>query len=199
MTLSLPNGAGAGAPAFYVAGGIDERSNPLAAAESYNMEEDKWEMLPPMIQPHGHRCRGVFIESKFMVSGAGDFDRSAEVFDPTAGAWRRWENMLTFRGEVIRSCLVASSCGELFAFSEQMVIKYDGEKNLWAVVASLPQRVFRVMCATQWRDWIFVNGLDSVAFHQKGVSYLFHPSTGKWIEVKGGCGGMIRCAATVEI
>jgi hypothetical protein len=56
---------------------------------------------------------GVFIESKFMVSGAGDFGRSAEVFDPTAGAWRRWEDMLTFRGEVISSCLVASSCGEL--------------------------------------------------------------------------------------
>jgi hypothetical protein len=86
--------------------------------------------------------------------------------------------MLTFRGEIIRSCLVASSCGELFAFSEKMVIKYDGEKKLWAVVASLPQRFFHVMCATQWHDWIFVNGLDLVEFHPKYVSYLFLLSTG---------------------
>jgi hypothetical protein len=52
----------------YVAGGTNKDSRPLAAAEAYNVEEDKWEILPPMIQPHGRRgCHGVFMEGKFMV------------------------------------------------------------------------------------------------------------------------------------
>jgi hypothetical protein len=64
----------------YVTGGVDERCNPLAVAEAYNVEEDKWEILPPMIQPHGLGCDGVFMEGKFMVFTE---DRSAEFFDPT--------------------------------------------------------------------------------------------------------------------
>jgi hypothetical protein len=65
----------------YVAGrvGVDEPLNPLAAAEAYNVEEDKWEILPPMIQPHGLGCDGVFMEGKFMVFTE---DRSAKVFEP---------------------------------------------------------------------------------------------------------------------
>ena len=46
----------------YVAGWIDESFNSLAAAEAYNVEEDKWEILPPIIQSHGQGCRGVFME-----------------------------------------------------------------------------------------------------------------------------------------
>ena len=76
MTLSLPNGAGARAPAFYVAEAYNVGSNPLAVAEAYNVEEDKWEILPPMIQPHGLGCDGVFMEGKFMVF-TQDGDRSA--------------------------------------------------------------------------------------------------------------------------
>jgi hypothetical protein len=142
----------------------------------------------------------VAVHRKLVLMGGFHMSKKSQMSLPDGAAeLGRWEDMLTFRGEVIISCLVASSCGELFAFSKQMIIKYDGEKNLWAVVASLPQRVFHVMCATQWREWIFVSGLELVDFHQKGVSYLFHPSTGQWIEVKGGCGGMIRCPATIEI
>jgi hypothetical protein len=43
----------------YVIGGISERSNPLAVAEANNVEEDKWEILPPMVQPHDWGCHGV--------------------------------------------------------------------------------------------------------------------------------------------
>jgi hypothetical protein len=93
----------AGGVGVYVAGrvGVDEPLNPLAetrplaAVESYNVEEDKWEILPPMIQPHGLGCDSVFI--------------SAEM-------WRRWENM-RFRGDLWKKCVVSSS-GELYAFSD---------------------------------------------------------------------------------
>jgi hypothetical protein len=51
----------AGGVGVYVAGrvGVDEPLNPL--------EEDKWEILPPMIQPHDLGCDGVFMEGKIMV------------------------------------------------------------------------------------------------------------------------------------
>ena len=61
-SASSSNGLGL----VYVAGGMDENYNSLTAAETYNVEEDRWEILPPMIQQHG-TCHGVFIESKFMV------------------------------------------------------------------------------------------------------------------------------------
>jgi len=120
----------------YVAGGVNEDFHPLAGAEAYNLDEDKWEILPPMIQPHGPGCHGVFMEGKFMVLSGGEINLSAEVFDPRAGTWRRWEDTLEFRGDPWGSFLAASSCGELYGFNEELVKKYDGEKSLWDVVAS---------------------------------------------------------------
>jgi hypothetical protein len=132
MTLSLPDGVAEltclhldsstrlvyviGGVGVYVAGrvGVDEPLNPLAIAEAYNMEEDKWEILPPMIQPHGLGCDNVFMEGKFMVFTE---DRSAEVFEASAGTWRRWENMI-FRGDIWKKCVVSSS-GELYALSDE--------------------------------------------------------------------------------
>jgi hypothetical protein len=179
----------------YVAGGVDERRNPLAAAEAYNVEEDKWKILPPMIQPHGLRCDGVFMEGKFMVF-TRDGDRNAEVFDPSAGTWKRWENM-RFRGDLWKKCAVSSS-GELYAFSgeEHQVMKYDGEKNVWTAVAFLPHFARFVHCVAQFGDWIFVTGGI-----WKIVTYLFNPSTGEWLEVNVGCweGCFVIAAATVEI
>jgi hypothetical protein len=86
MTLGLADGACsidsptglvyvAGGVGVYIAGkvGVNEPLNPLvgtcplAAAEAYNVEEDKWEIIPPMIQPHGLGCDSVFMEGKFMV------------------------------------------------------------------------------------------------------------------------------------
>jgi hypothetical protein len=189
----------AGGIEVYQAGrvGVDEPRNPvspLADAEAYNVEEDKWEILPPMIQPHGLGCDGVFMEGKFMVFVD---DRSVEVFEPSAGTWRRWEN-IRFRGDLWKKCAVSSS-GELYAFSDeqQQVMKYDGEKNVWTAVAFLPQSVHFLNCVTQFGDWIFVAG----GRLQKIVTYLFNPSTGEWFEVN--VGGwedyFLKAAATVEI
>jgi hypothetical protein len=166
----------AGGVGVYVAGrvGVDEPLNPLAgtrllaAAEAYNVEEDKWEILPSMIEPHGLGCDGVFMEGKFMVFTE---DRSEEVFEPSAGTCRRWENM-RFRGDLWKKCVVSSS-GELYTFSDeqQHVMKYDGEKNVWTVVAFLLQSTHFLNCVAQFGDWIFVAG----GRLRKIVTYLFNP------------------------
>ena len=64
---------------IYVAGESDNQ-NELLATETYNVEENTWEILSPMIQPIGE-CDGVFLEDKFIV-----FNRyNSESFDPKTG------------------------------------------------------------------------------------------------------------------
>jgi hypothetical protein len=151
MTLSLPDGATeltclhldsstrlvyvVGGVGVYVAGRVrvDEPLNPLAGtcplatAESYNVEEDKWEILPPMIQPHGLGCDSVFMEGKFMVFTK---DRSAEVFEPSAGTWRRWENM-RFRGDLWKKCVASSSGERLFVSCSYLKLFVSCMAAIW--------------------------------------------------------------------
>ena len=122
----------------YVAAGIDRSLNPLSAAETYNVEEDKWDILPPMIQPHGPSCHSVFMEGKFMVLTTRNGHRMngrVEVFNPSAGTW---EFMPNSHFNVWNSRAVAASSGNLYAFTERHVMKCDRENNVWTRVASLP-------------------------------------------------------------
>jgi hypothetical protein len=94
----------------YVAGGINEHYKPLAAAEVYNVEEDKWEILPRMIQNHGEGCQGVFMEGKFVVLllRGGKFHGRTEVFDPNTGTWRLRLRLRADRWKIVR--LLLASC-----------------------------------------------------------------------------------------
>jgi hypothetical protein len=100
----------------YVAGGNVEGSNSLVAAEAYSVEEDKWEILPLMIEPHGPGCHSVFMEGKFIVLMK---DRSAEVLDPSGKTWRWWEDIFSFKVDVWRSLVAVSSLGELYDIDEE--------------------------------------------------------------------------------
>eukprot|EP00253_Pinus_taeda_P010965 PITA_10965 len=121
----------------YVAGGDGEHEPRLASVEAYNVETDKWEILPPMIEPHGFGCRSFFMDGKLMV--LEEFERR-EVFDPSEGTWR---------------------------MTEHEVEKYDVEKDVWSVVASFPNpldiRFFT--CVTQWRDQIFFSAFGALGKH----------------------------------
>ena len=186
----------------YVAGGVDENQKPLAGAETYNVEEDRWETLPPMIQPHGKRCHGVFIEGKFMVLSRVRFDRSGEIFNPVARTWTRLEGIWSFHGDLWSSCAAASASGrDLYAFSGEHVMKYNSDNNIWTAVASFPESIHYLTSATHWRDWIFV--ITSNFISDKNNCYLFNPSTGRLIEVNrdGGDkeGFLALSATTVEI
>ena len=189
----------------YVAGGMDETYYPLAAAETYNAEEDKWEILPPMLQEHGVGCHGVILEGKFIVLSGGKFDDSAQVFNPSAGSWTRWEDIWGLNDDLWSSCLAVTSSGNLYVFSEeqQEVMKYDPKNNVWTSVASFPRPIYFLKCATEWRDWIFVSTCNLI--NQKQMAYLFNPSTGKWIKLNDDGGDeegflrMIVCATTVQI
>jgi len=130
---------------IYVAGGNDENNRPLASAEFYNVEEDRWENLPSMAQPHGYGCQAVLFQGKFMVVWGHEFDISAEVFDPTAGTWRRCEDMWSL-GErpMERGSVIATCSGDLYVFLNRDIMKYDVHNNIWTAVANIQFPTFLV-------------------------------------------------------
>jgi len=185
---------------IYVAGGHDENKNALRAAEVYDVEEDKWEILPQMSQERDE-CQGMFMDGKFtVISGyrtesQGRFDRSAEVFDPSTALWSRVENMWSIDG-CPRSCVAAF--GNLYFFRKQQAMSYNRKENIWELVASLPGDMNIVTCATVWRDKIFVSGSACSGGDQ--VVYLLDNSW-KWtpIERPHEFEGFAQSAVTVEM
>lgn len=168
---------------IYVAGGHDGNKNALPDAEAYDVNEDKWEILPPMSQERDE-CHGVFMDGKFtVISGyttesQGRFERSAEVYDPSTGVWSRVENMWSI-GTCPRSCVAAF--GNLYFFHKQQVMFYNSKENVWEVAASLPGDMKIATCATVWRDKIFVSGSACSGGDQ--VCYMLDNSW-KWVPIE---------------
>eukprot|EP01018_Ginkgo_biloba_P021037 Gb_35243 [translate_table: standard] len=192
---------------IYVAGGHDENKNALRAAEIYNVEEDMWEILPPMIQPRDE-CQGAFIDGKFyVISGyatefQGRFEKSAEIFDPRSGIWSKLENMWTVGG-CPRPCV--SAFGHLYFFHKQEVMKYNAKDNVWSVVDSLPESIRVSPCAAVWREKMFVSGSSCNGGEQ--ACYIFDPQTkadptsARWVALERAqnFAGFVQSAASLEI
>jgi len=185
---------------IYVAGGQDDNKSAPRTAEAYDVRHDRWEVLPPMSQERD-RCHGVFLDGKFTVlsghatEAQGQFEKSAEVFDQNTCSWSRVENKWSV-GESPISCLAAF--GHLYFFHNKQVTRYNGDRNFWEVMASLPEGMDVVTCATMWRDKIFVCGSTSRWGEQ--VCYMFH-SSGKWVPIERphDFQGFVQNAITVEL
>ena len=118
---------------IYVAGGFDELGETLATAEVYDVESDKWEVLPPMPQRRKNSL-GVFMEDKFMViSGTRrnlqrhlhnpPVERSVEVFDTKTSTWNTLEDMMSLNN--YQGCV--SACGNMYVIDslKKVTRKYD--------------------------------------------------------------------------
>eukprot|EP00253_Pinus_taeda_P006837 PITA_06837 len=151
---------------IYVAGGQDERGNSLSTVEAYDVEEDRWEILPPMTH-NRHLSAGVYLDGKFMVisgmsfGGAVAVENSAEVFDEATGRWQTLENMWSLQPDIMEEDSgVVCICENLYVIVSKQVMKYDAEKNAWMPVASVPQNLEIIFCIAPWREWIFVSGIN---------------------------------------
>eukprot|EP01018_Ginkgo_biloba_P025082 Gb_12274 [translate_table: standard] len=196
---------------IYVSGGHDDNKNALQSAEVYNVDADEWQIIPDMTQERDE-SQGVFVDGKFyVISGyttetQGQFDNSAEVYDPGADKWAKLDNMWAF-AVCPRSCISVS--GKLYFCHRKQVMEYNAKENDWGVVGHVPESLDVSPCATVLNDQtIFVcasasGGGDQVALlpDPENGNLNKGKACGSWSTVKKPAhfSGFVYSACTVEI
>ncbi|GKU92280.1 hypothetical protein SLEP1_g6030 [Rubroshorea leprosula] len=135
----------------YVAGGHDDQKNALRSAEVYDVEEDRWEMLPDMAEERDE-CQGLSWDgdSRFwVVSGygterQGEFGSDAECYDPETGSWYKVEGVWPFSRTSPRGCTAAVSSGQqrqwwwfLGSEQEEQQQHEEAKEKPWKTVSTI--------------------------------------------------------------
>ncbi|GLJ06604.1 hypothetical protein SUGI_0042860 [Cryptomeria japonica] len=188
---------------IYVTGGHDDDKKALRSAEVYDVEHDRWDVLPDMKEERDE-CASVFIDEKlFVMSGyttetQGRFEGSAQVFDPNTRIWNRVEDMWTLPQRSLRLCVFAF--GRLYSFTTRHVMQYDVVKNQWVVVCALPESLCAVTCVTACYNGILVAG-STAGGDEKSICFMYNPVNEEWktLETPTNLQGFIQSAAAVEI
>ncbi|XP_057817986.1 F-box/kelch-repeat protein At1g15670 [Cryptomeria japonica] len=115
---------------IYVGGGLDRLyiGSAVRSASVYNVEEDKWDLLPDMNTYMEPYPTGVFAEGKFYVMGYSD---SIEVFDSYTRNWKTTENRF-------KSWHYVSAFGRFYCLSGRGLIEYDYSQDKLHFLGSLP-------------------------------------------------------------
>ncbi len=69
---------------IYIAGGYDSDDEELCTATVYDIEEEKWEYLPPMIWSEC-KCDSVFTDDKLYV--LSHMKGHIQAYDPNTRQW----------------------------------------------------------------------------------------------------------------
>ncbi len=70
---------------FFVAGGIDNLGNPVAALDRYDPATDTWKTLAPL--PSAGSARGAVLQGKLFVVVSGATAHRAYAYNPTTNTW----------------------------------------------------------------------------------------------------------------
>ncbi|GLJ53287.1 hypothetical protein SUGI_1135720 [Cryptomeria japonica] len=93
----------------------------ICSASVYNVEEDKWDILPDM-NTYLEFFLGTFADGKFYVMSHPS-GPSFEVFDSYARSWKTMENRFN------NWCRFVSAFGRLHGLSVSGLIKYDDSQD----------------------------------------------------------------------
>ncbi|GLJ13372.1 hypothetical protein SUGI_0210820 [Cryptomeria japonica] len=186
---------------IYVGGGFNCRFG-LTSASVYNVEEDRWDLLPNM-----NSCMdgftGVFADSKFYVMDhrfyvMENHYRTTEVFDSYTRSWKTIEN----RFNSVSVCLF----DRLYCFSGMGLIEYDYRQDKWNIVETFPTEDWHfIVFAVVVRHNIFICILDRI---RGQTFYMLRPPSErggggafKWtaIEKPLGLQGSAIHAATLDL
>ncbi|XP_009359825.2 F-box/kelch-repeat protein At1g16250 [Pyrus x bretschneideri] len=132
---------------IYVVGGRNVScTRGLALAEVYDPVANKWEELPPMLNPQmdclGLSCKGRFHVLSDQV-GLPD-QNTSEVFTPSDGTWRTVEDIwpfsraMQFAAQVIGDNRIYT----VVDWGESLIKTRDTEKGEWYTVGSVPSVIF---------------------------------------------------------
>lgn len=108
-----------GPTTVYVAGGHDGQKNALRSAEAYDVEEDKWVVLPPMAEERDEsyglvvsKLGKFWVVSGYGTESQGRFRPDAEVYDPEKGTWETITGVWPHPGINPKSTAVVTVEGE---------------------------------------------------------------------------------------
>ncbi|GLJ13827.1 hypothetical protein SUGI_0220840 [Cryptomeria japonica] len=116
---------------IYVGGGHDRIfhiGKPVRSASVYNVEEDKWDLLPDMNTYMEPYSIGLFSEGKFYVMGYSD---SIEVFDSQTRSWKTMDDRFN-------SWRYVSAFGRFYCLSGKGLVEYDYSQDKLQFLGSLP-------------------------------------------------------------
>lgn len=141
----------------FVVGGHDHEKNALRSSMAYDVAKNKWIVLADMARERDE-CKAIFHRGKLRVIGGyrtemqGQFERSAETFDPITSKWDQVEEDFLPANVSPKSC-VAGHDGKLYMSSESHVAAW--EDATWRPVSEIPADVGSV---TAWQDKLLVTG-----------------------------------------
>jgi hypothetical protein len=141
----------------FVVGGHDHEKNALRSSMAYDVAKNKWIVLADMARERDE-CKAIFHRGKLRVIGGyrtemqGQFERSAETFDPITSKWDQVEEDFLPANVSPKSC-VAGHDGKLYMSLESHVAAW--EDATWRPVSEMPADVGSV---TTWQDKLLVTG-----------------------------------------
>ncbi|GLJ13386.1 hypothetical protein SUGI_0211190 [Cryptomeria japonica] len=186
---------------IYVGGGFDRSGKPVRSASVYNVEEDKWDVLPDinaLVVDMYTIFRSAFADGKFYVMGSWSAP-SFEAFD----SYTRSE---TVENRFNCWCsFVTAPFGRLYFLSDKGLIEYDCSQDKWNIVGPIPTK-----------DWDLHIEFAVMVGHKIFVC-KYHPHQGQgyyMVELPNETGGAIKlfrirkprglqgqpiCAATLNV
>ncbi|GLJ34838.1 hypothetical protein SUGI_0701610 [Cryptomeria japonica] len=124
----------------------------IHVAAVYDIDKDKWELLPPIPHPTRPLTSGLFIEGMFYVFGVQN--RRTQRFDPNTRVWTTAHNMPKIRH--YWNALYAF--GKLFVFGVNEITEQDLDNGNSREVTRF-DTPFLVRSAAVWCDQIFLAGI----------------------------------------
>ncbi|GLJ14346.1 hypothetical protein SUGI_0231440 [Cryptomeria japonica] len=159
---------------IYIAGGCDKNDEILFTAAVYNVEEDMWEYLPPLIWGD-NACHSAFVDNKLYVMKRHINGGSVQCYDPNTRIWRDMSNVNAFANHNFRFGFMhppLPAFGRLLCFCGGNVIEFDYVEHQFHLVGTHCPRFLTVEGMTMWRGQIVICGRitgGDIAF------YLFEP------------------------
>lgn len=166
-----------------VAGGHDNTKNALKSAIMYDLDNDRWVLLPDMAEGRDE-CKAVFHRGMFHVIGGyhtetqGRFEKSAEAFDVVNWEWNQVEQNFLETATCPRTCVGDGDGAWYMCLSDMVVARFDSS---WQVIAALPPEVVKTSYMIGWRGNLLVIGAPK--FGEPYEAYVLDLKSSAWRRV----------------
>lgn len=188
---------------IFVAGGHDNFKSALKSAELYNVDKDEWTSVAPMNEERDEST-GLCIEGSFcVVSGyasnaQGQFNESAEVYNPSTNSWTLLEGMWSLGSRPPGPFAVM--LGRLYSLHGQSLWSFNN--GTWSIVEAIPDSEVNPVCVAAVDDALLVTGPSRNREELGFGTFLYKPRCNSgWesFERQPGFVGVAQSSHAIEI